>query len=100
MEKQKYYVSVQSKTIMTRQGDASYEFEIEANSEELQRLLYLFEEMENFDNESLLRNSIPGIPYHHDLENDGYDYYLKEIYNSIQHLGTAETKEHIQSMNL
>ncbi|MGG4147298.1 hypothetical protein ABEW34_29700 [Paenibacillus algorifonticola] len=100
MEKQKYYVSVQSKTIMTTQGDASYEFEIEATLKELQELLYLFDQMEDFDNESMLRNSIPGIPYHHDLENDGYDYYLREIYNTIRHLGTVETKEHIQSMNL
>jgi hypothetical protein len=100
MEKQKYYVSVQSKTIMTGQGDAAYEFEIEATPEEVQGLLKLFDEMEDFDNQSFFRNHIPGIPYHHDLENDGYDFYLKEIYKSIQQLGTEETRKHILTMDL
>ncbi|WP_256757898.1 hypothetical protein [Cohnella sp. WQ 127256] len=100
MDSQTYYVSVQSKTIMTQQGDAAYEFEIEATSEELQKLQELFVEMEDFDNRSYIRNQIPGIPYHHDSENDGYDYYLKEIYNTLHELGTEETRNHISSMNL
>ncbi|RED55101.1 hypothetical protein [Cohnella lupini] len=58
MEKQKYYVSVQSRTIMSQQGDAAYEFE------------------------------------------DGYDYYLREIYKTIQQLGTEETRDHISTMKL
>jgi hypothetical protein len=100
MEKKRYYVSVQSKTIMEQQGDASYELEIEAASEELQKLNELFELMDEFDQKTYVRFQIPGIPYHHDRENDGYDYYLKEIYHFIYQTGTEETKNHILSMNI
>ncbi|MFC4306672.1 hypothetical protein [Cohnella boryungensis] len=100
MEKQKYYVSVQSKTIMTGQGDAPYELEMVATQEDVQELLDLFEHMEDFDNQSFFRNPIPGIPYHHDLENDGYDFYLKEVYKLLKKIGTEETIKHIESMEL
>ncbi|QTH45521.1 hypothetical protein J4772_14540 [Cohnella sp. LGH] len=100
MSKQKYYVSVQAKTILPNQGDAAYELEIEAEPEDVRQLLELFEEMESFDNASGFRNLIPGIPYHHDQENDGYDYYLREVYNKLQEVGTDETKKHISQMNL
>jgi hypothetical protein len=99
-EKKRYYISVQSQTIMEHQGDASYELEIEANAEELQKLNELFELMDEFDQSSFLNNPVPGIPYHHDLENDGYDYYLKEIYKFLYDNGTEKTKSHIQSMNI
>jgi len=100
MSKQKYYVSVQAKTILPNQGDAAYELEIEAEPEDIRELMELFEEMESFDNSSYFRNMIPGIPYHHDLENDGYDYYLQQVYQKLHELGTDKTKNHILAMNI
>ncbi|WP_168118656.1 hypothetical protein [Paenibacillus sp. HB172176] len=100
MDKRRYYVSVQAKDIMYQQGDAAYEFEIDATQEDIDKLQELFLEMDKFDNQSALRGHLPGIPYHHDLENDGYDYYLNEAYRLIGELGTAETREHIATMNL
>jgi len=100
MERQKYYVSVQAHTIMANQGDAGYEFEIEATPDDLGRLNELFEELEDFDEASYIRNQLPGIPYNYDSENDGYDYFLKEIYRTLHQLGTAETKDHIATMNI
>jgi hypothetical protein len=100
VERQKYYVSVQSRTIMSQQGDAAYEFDIEALPGDVQKLRDLFTELEDFDNRGFFRNHIPGIPYHHDSENDSYDYYLREIYKTIQQLGTEETRDHISSMKL
>ncbi|MBD0379502.1 hypothetical protein [Paenibacillus sedimenti] len=101
MDKKRYYVSVQSGTIMENQGDASYELEIEATPDQLDKLGELFEEMDNFDQSSAIQvASALSIAYHHDESNDGYDYYLKEAYAMIHELGTEETREHIRKMNI
>lgn len=100
MEKQKYYVSVQSRTIMHHQGDASYELEIEATPEEITQLEDLFEDKEDYELDTFVRAHAPAIPYHHDNANDGYDLALKAIYQKLYALGTQETKNHIKSMNI
>lgn len=100
MERHHYYISVQSKTIMSNRGDAPYEFEVVAAPEEIAQLRELFVGMEDFDQLGYVRNQIPGIPYHHDLENDGYDYYIKEVYDMLARLGTEETRNHIATMDL
>lgn len=100
MDKQKYYVSVQAKTIMAEQGDAAYELEIEATPEELEQLNDLFRELDDFDVSTYFRAHIPGIPYHHDLENDGYDYYLQAIYRFLYEHGTEQTRDHVLAMNI
>jgi hypothetical protein len=101
MEKKRYYVSVQAGTILEKQGDASYELEIEATPEELEKLTDIFEEMENFDLASSIQIATAvTIAYHHDESNDGYDYYLKEVYSLIYQLGTEQTKQHIRTMNI
>lgn len=100
MEKRRYYISVHAKSILENQGEAAYELEMDATPEEAQKLKVLFDELEDFDTATYFRAHIPAIPYHHDSENDGYDYSLKEIYNLIYHLGTEETKAQILSMNI
>jgi hypothetical protein len=85
---------------MYNQGDAAYEFEIDATEEEVEKLTLLFNEWAAADERTFIRNHIPGIPYHHDSENDWYDSLLKEIYSTIYQLGTDRTKHHISSMNL
>jgi hypothetical protein len=98
MEKAKFYVSVQAKTIMEQKNEAAYELEIEANEMEVEKLKELFASLDEFDQASFFRALSPGLPYHHDNENDGYDYYLKEIYKTIYGLGSGETKQYISSM--
>jgi hypothetical protein len=101
MDKKRYYVSVQAGTILENQGDASYELEIEATLDEVEKLEEIFEEMDNFDQASYVQvASALGIAYHNDESNDGYDYYLKEAYAMINDLGTEETKQHIRKMNI
>lgn len=100
MEKRRYYISVQAKSILEEQGEAAYELEMDATPEEAEKLKVLFDELDDFDNATFFRTPIPGIPYHHDSENDGYDYSLKEVYNFIYHLGTEDTKAHILTMNI
>lgn len=100
MDKRTYYVSVQGKTIMYNQGDAAYEFEIEATEEEVDTLRELFEEMEDFEEGTFIRSHVLAFPYHHDRDNDGSDYALKSIYALLSKLGTPETKEQIAKMDL
>ena len=100
MDKRTYYVSVQAKCIMYNQGDAAYELDIYATEEEVEKLTELFNHLEDAEEKTALRAHIPIIPYHHDSENDVYDYYLKEIYKAIYQIGTDQTKSHISAMNL
>ncbi|CAI6045014.1 hydrolase [Cohnella sp. JJ-181] len=100
MGKSTYYVSVQARTINTQRGDAAYEFEIEAGDEELVQLRELFDSMDEFDQAGYWRAHLPYLEYHNDAENDGYDYYLKEVYNRLSEWGTEETKRHIATMDV
>lgn len=100
MDKTKYYVSVQAGTILENQGDATYEFEIEATPEEILKLEELFEERLDVEDDNYIRAHIPGVPYHHDSPNDQYDRSLNNIYSLIYELGTADTKKHIESMHI
>lgn len=86
MDRQTYYVSVQAKTIMMQQGDAAYEAEIRATPEEIEQLRSYFIALEEVDDSSAIRNMIPGIPYHHDSENDHYDAILQKIYALLSRL--------------
>lgn len=100
MDKKRYYVSIQSRSIMYNQGDAAYELEIDATKEDVEKLTELFNQWEDADEKTFFRAHIPVIPYHHDTENDVYDNLLKEIYKTIYQMGTDQTKNHISSMNL
>lgn len=95
-----YYVSVQAGTIMERQEDGPYEFEIIATKEQVDQLQEIFEKMKTADNQSYWSSHIPFIPYHEDKENDAYDLHLKKAYQFIYEHGTEETKQHIESINI
>jgi hypothetical protein len=98
MEKTKYYVAVQAKSIFRDQRQAAYELEVVATDEEIKKLRKLLDSLGESEQATYFRSMNLGIPYHQDNENDTYDYYLRQIYNMINELGTAETKEHISSI--
>ncbi|WP_248928683.1 hypothetical protein [Paenibacillus hamazuiensis] len=100
MEKKTYYVSVQAGTVLDDKQAASFEFEILATPEEVDKLAEMFDDTTNVDNHSFWRAHNPTIPYHDDAENDGYDDGLRQIYETIYELGTPETKRHIEDMHL
>ncbi|CAH0118372.1 MULTISPECIES: hypothetical protein [unclassified Paenibacillus] len=100
MEKQTYYVSVQSSSILTEQGATPYEFEIQATQEEVDKLQSLFDFKSEADQKTFYRAHIPAYPYHVDPDNDMYDSYLNRIYELIYKLGTDETKQAIRQSRL
>lgn len=95
-----YYVSVQAGTILEKEGEAAFEFEIEATDADIDRLVGLFEDKLESEHATSIRGMVPAIPYHDDQENDSYDHSLMEIYKEIHRLGTAVTKKHIESMGI
>ncbi|MDG0791565.1 hypothetical protein OMP38_12285 [Cohnella ginsengisoli] len=97
MEKKKYYVSMQSRSIFNEQGQAPYELEIEATDFEITNLRQLFNDWEEADQATFFRTVTPGLPYHHDPQNDRYDQLLKECYTLIYEWGTEDTKHHLNS---
>jgi len=100
MEKRKYYVSVQSRTVMEHQGDGAYELEIEATPDEVHQLQELFESTSETDFNNYLRIHDPEILQEELVSNAFVDRYLTQIYRLLYRYGTPETKAHIQSMNV
>ncbi|SEB74962.1 hypothetical protein [Paenibacillus sp. GP183] len=100
MEKKKYYIAVGPGEVMENQGDASFEFEIEATEEDIDRLQELFEEADNSDQRGYARSFIPLKDYYFNESNQDYDYYLHEVYRMLYDLGTEQTKQHIEKMNI
>ena len=98
-EKTKYYVSVQSKSLLREQGLAAYEWEIEATDEEAATLGQLFERLDESEHATYFRGMTPGLPYHWDRENDAYDGTLRKIYAMIHELGTPDTKSQIAGIS-
>lgn len=96
MDKKRYYVSVQAGTIMEKQGDSAYEFEIDASEADVQLLREWFEQRASYEFDSFEQVLVVAIPYHLDTANDQYDECMRAIYSKIYQLGTEETKKHIQ----
>jgi hypothetical protein len=100
MEKRKYYVSVQAKTIMENQGDAAYELEIEAAPQEVHQLQELFESENETDFANYVRMHNPEILADELVMHAFLDQYLTHVYRLIYQLGTPETRMFVQSMNV
>jgi len=100
MDKHKYYVSVQSNSIVREQGATPYEFEIYATQQEVDELQHLLEMKMNSDDRTYFRAHLPAYPYHVDPENDAYDHYLQQVYKQIYQCGTEETKQAMQEMRI
>lgn len=93
MNKSKFYVSLSAKTVLPEQGAAAYEWEIESTEEEAAALRNMLETLEESEHATHFRGMTPGVPYHMDQANDEYDVKLKQIYSTIQQLGTPETQQ-------
>jgi hypothetical protein len=99
MDKKRYYIAVGPGEVMENQGDASYEFEIEATEEDIDRLQELFEEKDNADQSSYVHSHLPFVNTYEGPNRD-HDYYMREVYRLLHQLGTAQTKTHIEQMKV
>ncbi|MBP1931199.1 hydrolase [Ammoniphilus resinae] len=100
MDKQKYYISVQSKEIFSDPTIDEWEYEIEATENEVTILQELFNKMQEKDGDTFVPLITPYVPYHDDKPNDDYSDALIQTYRFIHRVGTPEAKEHIESMGM
>ncbi|MEW9668810.1 hypothetical protein [Ammoniphilus sp. 3BR4] len=100
MEKKRYYVNVEHGIILDDQGADTYEFEVDATEQELQQLQDLFDKTHQKEMGTWLRAHTPYIQYHDDEDNHEYDHSLQQVYRMLHQLGTAKTKDHIESMGI
>jgi hypothetical protein len=100
-ERKTYYVSVQAGSVLEDPKVASYELEIQASEEELNKLQELFEEYSSADEAEMIhfhKHPFGTAPV--DRMNAMTDHYIEEIYKLLYRLGTSDTKRHIDSMGL
>lgn len=100
MNKKTYYVTVGSGEIVQDPTVTSFEFEIEATDDELNKLQELFEDTAEAELSTARRAMTPYVEYSFDKENDLYDFKLREIYQMLHALGSQRTREHIESMHV
>ncbi|GGI46317.1 hypothetical protein GCM10008018_16490 [Paenibacillus marchantiophytorum] len=100
MDKKTYYINVGTGEVLEDKEALNYEFEISATEEELDKLRELFEETDNSSQGSYSTSWLPWKVYYHNEANQEYDYYLTEVYRALHQLGSPQTKQHIESMNV
>ncbi|KIL34986.1 hypothetical protein SD70_32320 [Gordoniibacillus kamchatkensis] len=98
MKKKKFYVTVGSGSIVDNKTDESFEFEIEATDEQIDRLQELFEDTAAAETAAGTRGLL--LPTRSEDHNEGYDSHLGGVYRMLYELGTPETKAHIEKMNV
>lgn len=100
-DRKRYYVSVQAGQILEDPTVAAYELEITANQEEFIRLQELFDELSSMDEAQASHFAMSFFGSASDSQiNAGYDGLIARIYKLLHELGTASTKQHIDSMRL
>jgi hypothetical protein len=98
-DRKTYYVAVGAGQILEDPEAASFEFEIRANEEELNKLQEMFEETSSSDEAAVFQFS--GLPTVSDApDNTVFDALIKDIYHLLHQLGTDDTKHHIEAMNI
>ncbi len=98
--KKRYYVNVSSGEILEDQGASSYNFEIDADEEDVFKLSELFDLVDKDSRLSLYRSHVPAMSYHEDKNNHDYDDHMKQVYHLLHDLGNERTREHIESMGI
>ncbi len=101
MEKQIYYVSLETGDILYEKIDEQQQyFEIEASDEEVNDLKIRMRELSNLDLK-LTWKDLFLLPYHnekYDRDNDHYTNKLQNILREIKLLGTDETQQKFYEM--
>lgn len=98
-DRKTYYVAVGARQALEDKEAAAFEFAIQANEKELNKLQELFEQTSDAEEDAVFKFS--GLPTVSDgPDNAEFDSHIKEIYRMLHRLGTDETKRHIEAMNI
>ncbi|SFJ73222.1 hypothetical protein [Thermoflavimicrobium dichotomicum] len=105
MEKKTYYVSIDlgpyAGEIRDQPDptDPVFDFEIQATSEEIQKLEHLFSEIAEEDYDTFIQAHLP-YRTEERMEEHNYDDRIKAVYQLIYHLGTKETKKRMKESGM
>jgi hypothetical protein len=100
MDKKIYYVTVQSGEIMDDPTAFNYDFVIEASEDEYDQLKELFEDTADAELATYTHSFVLSLSTYYNEENTTYDNSLQLIYKKLYELGTLETKQHIETINI
>ncbi|GIP37931.1 hypothetical protein J31TS4_12110 [Paenibacillus sp. J31TS4] len=99
MDKKPYYISVNTNEIMDDPTAFTYQFEILASQDDIDKLQELFEDTAEAEQASAWGALTLTSNLEEEYERD-YDYNLQQVYAMLHELGTPETRRHIESMNI
>ncbi|GGE25979.1 hypothetical protein GCM10011571_30140 [Marinithermofilum abyssi] len=104
MDKKKYYVSVHSGEISgeisQQKGASPYQFEIEADEDEVRDLHALMTRNAEADTKTFWISHIPFLSKDQKGQSADYEDTLQSIYDRVYQLGTDTTKRQMKEMNL
>ncbi|GAA0325757.1 hypothetical protein GCM10008967_15410 [Bacillus carboniphilus] len=99
-ERKTYYIDLGSGEISQSKSASTWNYQIEANNEEVTKLREYFDAMQSANWQGFMRAHVPYVQYHYDRENDANDHLLKEVYQMIHDLGDEDAKQHIEAMGV
>jgi hypothetical protein len=99
MDKQRYYVSV-SASMVGSEPALTDQLTIFATQEERDHLFELLNREQRNIEKTYLRAHIPYKSADHDKATNRFNDSIVEIYRYIYHVGTIETKRHIEYMDI
>lgn len=107
MEKKPFYITLQTGLTTAELRDdnefeagADFDFEIRATEQEAEQLQDLLMEGDKKDFASYIHSHIPYPSDKPEKDNDDYDRILRDVYQRIYELGTAETRANIEQMGV
>lgn len=100
MDKSTYYVSVQSRSVLMEQGQSSYEWEIEATSEEADQVRIELDLMQEKEEEAFPGYVFPWPDTPEQNTNALFQNSLDRVYMSIYRLGTPDTRQQMEQLRL
>ncbi|MFD2612253.1 hypothetical protein [Paenibacillus gansuensis] len=100
MQKETYYISVAEGILRKETYGENYEFEIQATEQEAEALMEQLDMLQTDDEKSHFKAMVPYKSNETDSVNQEFKQDMKDVYRTIYELGTPETKQHIERMNI
>lgn len=100
MDKSIYYVSVQSRSVLTEQGASAYEWEIEATPAEADQVRIELDMIQESEEEAFPGYVFPWPDTPEQSANSLFQTSLDRVYRTIYRLGTPATRQQMEELRL
>lgn len=97
---QTYYVSVVGRSVLPEQGAAPYEWVIQATSEEVDELRNMLFQVGDIAEHDFINYVFPWPDTPEENANAEYSTQMQQVYREIYHLGTEETRQGMERLNM